>query len=332
MFTYLRYKCVFSQVFVQLSCMCSFKRAQKLKNTASCHGGGMQYGGEVCVCVYVCESDWGGCPTVVSPVCSRKSWTLGTTIVTGSSPNADGFAFRPPATLRPCENLIHGDTSDQPRLSHTHLQHGRNFTCFLSLDILDLVCYIPLNLFPHYVVFFSGLYARAHTHMHTSWSLGLNTFFPPPLFSKLPLYCLSSLTAQSGLMFLIDNHNRHLSPAPPLHPHFNPLPIPLYLPLLFVFCSEWRSKAAVSASFPSLIALLAGGGTRSFSDTDGEGGGSIGGGGRNGWLVFVVVTFHSHLFSGLFAWTLTPRADTDTLLTLMPVKATYGGWQGEARI
>lgn len=99
-------------------------------------------------------------------------------------------------------------------------------------------------------------------------------FFSSP-FSKLPLYCLSSLTAQSGLTFLTDNHNRHLSPSPPLHLRFNPLPIPLCLPLLFLFCSEWRSKAAVSASFPSLIALLAGGGTRSFSDTDGEGGGSI---------------------------------------------------------
>lgn len=84
----------------------------------------------------------------------------------------------------------------------------------------------------------------------------------------------------------------------------------------------------MSASFPSLIALLAGGGTRSFSDTDGEGGGSIGGAGgvrgrkKNGWLMFVVVPLPSHLFSGLFAWTLTPRADTDTLLTLMPVKTT----------
>ena len=138
-----------------------------------------------------------------------------------------------------------------------------------------------LNLFPCQVFFF-GRYAHTQTHIsaqqytHLLFA-GLYTSFLLS-FQKLPLFSLSSLTAQSGLTFLTDNHNRHLPPILPLHPRFNPLPIPLSLPLPFLFCSEWRSKAAVSASFPSLIALLAGGGTRSFSDTDGEGGGSSRGG------------------------------------------------------
>lgn len=101
-----------------------------------------------------------------------------------------------------------------------------------------------------------------------------------------------------------------LCPPPPSSPPascFNPLTVPLSLLLRFLFCSEWGSKAAVSASFPSLIALLAGGGTRSFSDTDGEGGGLSRGEKKNGWLVFVVVSFPLPPLLGLVC------VDTDTL-------------------
>lgn len=177
-----------------------------------------------------------------------------------------------------------------------------------------------------------GAHTHTHTPMHTHLLFaGLNTSFLLS-FQNFPSSPYPPWQHKVGLRFWLTTTTDTSPPLLPLHPHFNPLPIPLSLPLLFLFCSEWRSKAAVSASFPSLIALLAGGGTRSFSDTDGEGGGSSKGEKKNGWLVFVVVAFPSHLFSGLFAWTLTPRADTDTLLTLMPVKATYGGWQGKTRI
>lgn len=47
-------------------------------------------------------------------------------------------------------------------------------------------------------------------------------------------------------------------------------------------------------------------------------------------MFVVVVTSPPSRRSGcLFAWTLTTRADTDTLLTLTPVKATYGGRRGK---
>lgn len=72
----------------------------------------------LCVCVCVCET--GGCPTVVSPVYSRKSWTSGTTIVTGSSPDTDGFAFPPLATLHLCLHLTHCDTCDTHKHTCTH--------------------------------------------------------------------------------------------------------------------------------------------------------------------------------------------------------------------
>lgn len=76
-------------------------------------------GVQVCiVCVCVCET--GGCPTVVSPVYSRKSWTSGTTIVTGSSPDTDGFAFPPLATLHLCLHLTHCDTCDTHKHARTH--------------------------------------------------------------------------------------------------------------------------------------------------------------------------------------------------------------------
>lgn len=287
---------LFLQMCIQGVCVCVCG-----PRTVSCHVG------EVCVCVFVL---W--CPTVVSPVCSRKSWTPGTTIVTGPSPDADGFAFPHPipASLRAPDTLwyLTQTRKRQPHLCYIHPRHSRK-------NPISWMYFVRKCPTCSRCVFLWGVHTLTHTTEHIHLLIaGLNAFFSCSSLSKLPLYCLSSLTAQSGLTFLIDNHNRHLSPSPPLHPHFNPLPA-------FLFCSEWRPKAAVSASFPSLIALLAGGGTRSFSDTDGEGGGSIKGGG-NGWLVFVVVTFPSHLFSGLFAWTVTPQADTDTLLTLMPVKAT----------
>lgn len=114
---------------------------------------------------------------------------------------------------------------------------------------------------------------RSHRHTHAHLLIaGLNTFFSPLLFQNFLSIAYPPWQHKVGLHFWLTTTT---DTSPPLHPRFNPLPIPLCLPLLFLFCSEWRSKAAVSASFPSLIALLAGGGTRSFSDTDGEGGGSI---------------------------------------------------------
>lgn len=44
--------------------------------------------------------------------------SLGTTIVTGSSQDTDGFAFPPPATLQLCLHLTHRDTKD----THKHVQ------------------------------------------------------------------------------------------------------------------------------------------------------------------------------------------------------------------
>lgn len=121
---------------------------------------------------------------------------------------------------------------------------------------------------------------HTHTHKHTYSHILIHTplvrwpkHIFSPLFKTSPLFPIFPDSTKWAYIFDWQPQQTP-SPPPPLHPRFNPLPIPLPLPLLFLFCSEWRSKAAVSASFPSLIALLAGGGTRSFSDTDGEGGGS----------------------------------------------------------
>lgn len=131
-----------------------------------------------------------------------------------------------------------------------------------------------------------GAHTHTHTPMHTHLLFaGLNTSFLLS-FQNFPSSPYPPWQHKVGLRFWLTTTTDTSPPLLPLHPHFNPLPIPLSLPLLFLFCSEWRSKAAVSASFPSLIALLAGGGTRSFSDTDGEGGGSSKGE-KKKWLTCV---------------------------------------------
>lgn len=131
------------------------------------------------------------------------------------------------ATLHPCLHLTQCGTwlaniSDQPHLAYPIL---KDFTYYSSFSFSCYSFVSRTNLGGDYGSLV--VYYLSNTHLFTSTHLlfaGLNTsffFFFSKLFSKLPLASLSSLTAQSGLTFLTDNHNRHL---PPLHPCANPLP------------------------------------------------------------------------------------------------------------
>lgn len=254
-------------------------------------------------CVHAAE----GCPTVVSPVCSRKSWTLGTTIVTGSSPDTDGFAF-PPSTshiasllapdtqwhLRPPQTLFY--RTNEPHLGY-RLKNG--------ISISRNLCYIYL-VFYKWFNFFPRTSFLLDTHKHTLFT-ELNIFFP--LFSELPLF-LPILPDSTKWAYDFDWQPQQTLCPPPSSPPascFNPLTVPRSLLLRFLFCSEWGSKSRRVSIFSISDCLI----SRRWHPQlfwhrwwrrRLEQGWK-----KNGWLVFVVVSFPLPPLLGLVC------VDTDTL-------------------
>lgn len=204
-----------------------------------------------------------------------------------------------------------------------------DFSHLSHLSALLLTCFAVI-FFPCQIC--TRINARTHTHTHTPlvrWPKHI--FFFLLSFQNFPSFPYPHWQHKVGLRFWLTTTTDTPPPLPlpsPPPPRFNPLPIPLSLPpspfpLLFWVTLESRHVSIFSISdclisrrwHPQLYWH------RWWRSRLEQRGGEK----KNGWLVFVVVTFPSHLFSGLFVWTLTPQADTDTLLTLMPVKATYGG-------
>lgn len=159
---------------------------------------------------------------MVSPVCSRKSWTLDTTMVTGSPPHADGYPPHPPHPTT---------TTHHANLTRCDTRHKRSATPTSQAEIL------PFSLRSQLVGCSCNFCLLPDFCAQSLASLFL-------IISELP-YRPRSSTTQSGLMFLMDNHNRQPpSPSPPppllhsLHPGLIPSLYPFSaslfpLPLLF---------------------------------------------------------------------------------------------------